>query len=436
MLKKFPLMLVALSAFAAAQSNHYLILGKTTGNASFANRVAANGGTVTSRMDAIGVVTADSSNPDFKANMAKEAGVQAVALDMEMNWLTGHESYVSADSANIQPGADSLNAEPFTAYQWNMRQIHADQSAALGYMGHGARVAILDAGAWYIQPDIAPNMNVGLAKSFVPGEGVLPTHLGAFNHGTHVSGIVAAAINNFGVQGVAPQAELVPVKVLAESGTGSFSWFIQGVDYASGPDVHADIINASLGATFDGGHRGIGQDDYNTLMTALDRVIDIAEKRGTLVVMSAGNDFAYLNGNIITIPGQSGNGKALMVSATGPVALQNFERKASYSNWGADVDVAAPGGDDTLYPNPNFVLDMVLSPGACNNASCTSSGYYFADGTSMAAPAVAGVAALIVGKYGHMSPNELARRVKAATVQTLSPQESGAGRIDALKAVQ
>jgi subtilisin family serine protease len=270
----------------------------------------------------------------------------------------------------------------------------------------------------------------------VPGEGVLPTQLGAFNHGTHVSGIIAAAINNKGTQGVAPLAEIVPVKVLAESGSGSFGWLIQGIDYASGPDVHADIINMSLGATFAGGARGIGQDDYNTLMTALNRVMDIANKRGTLCITSAGNDGVSLNGNVVSIPAQSGNGKTITVSATGPVALQNFERLASYSNYGSDISVAGPGGDDTLFPDPNFVLDMVLSPGTCNTATCSSSGYFFADGTSMAAPAVSGVAALIVGKYGHIGPNELARRVKAATVRTLSNQQAGAGRIDAVLAVQ
>jgi subtilisin family serine protease len=79
---------------------------------------------------------------------------------------------------------------------------------------------------------------------------------------------------------------------------------------------------------------------------------------------------------------------------------------------------------------------MVLALGSCSTATCSTSNYFFADGTSMAAPAVSGVAALIVGKYGHIGPNELARRIKAATIPTLNNQQAGAGRIDALLAVQ
>jgi subtilisin family serine protease len=324
-------LILTLGAFASAQTQHYVILGKNVGAATFADRVGANNGTVVSRHDSIGVVTADSADPNFKVNMAKEAGAQAVALDVELNWLNGLHGSVAAD-ASITPSPQSLNAEPFTSFQWNMRQIRADQANAAGYLGAGARVAVLDAGAWYIDPDIAPNMNVALAKSFVPGEDVLPTVLGAFNHGTHVSGIIAAAINNRGTQGVAPQAEIVPVKVLAESGSGSFGWLIQGIDYASGPAVHADIINMSLGATFAGGHRGIGQDDYNTRMTALNRVMDIANKRGTLCI-AAGNKATNLNGNVISIPAQSGSGKTITVSATGPVNLQNFEPGVLQQLW-------------------------------------------------------------------------------------------------------
>jgi subtilisin family serine protease len=96
--------------------------------------------------------------------------------------------------------------------------IHADVTAANGDLGAGARVAVIDEGMDLTNPDLVANINQGLAVSFVPGEVVQPQCTApCFNHGTHVGGIIAAAINGWGVQGVAPNAELVPIKVLRET---------------------------------------------------------------------------------------------------------------------------------------------------------------------------------------------------------------------------
>ena len=447
-----PLALRASAGEGQQATQNYVVL-TAPGHTDIDDAVAAAGGIVTGRHDAIGVVFASSDDAAFKATLAADARVTQIAEDIELQWLPNLR--VAPTTVEEPTVADTIiSGESRGALQWPLEHIRADVTAANGDLGWGvrrARVAVLDTGIYPTHIDIAANLNLGLSKSFVPSEpSIEPVVPGSFSHGTHVAGIVAAPINGIGTQGVAPRAEIVAVKVLrSTTGSGAFSWVVNAIMYAASDAVDADVINMSLGALFTRQELEI---KLGPLVASLNRAIAYATAQGTLVVSAAGNDDVNLNSNVWFIPAQSANGMA--VGALGPMGWAlgstNFDRKASYSNFGKSVlDVSGPGGDFALpgddpctvatlggpITRPCWVFDMVFAPGAVIGASNV---YFWAAGTSMATPHVSGVAALIVGKYGKMSPAQLQSRLEQTGVDILKPGADlmGKSRIDAVNAVQ
>lgn len=234
-------------------------------------------------------------------------------------------------------------------------------------------------------------------------------------HGTHVAGTVGAVTNNAsGVAGVAFNARIIPVRVLAKCG-GSLSDIADAITWASGGTVSgvpniaaaAHVINMSLGGS-------------GSCSTTYQNAINGAVGRGTAVVVAAGN--SNVNASNAT-PANCSN--VITVASTGRTG-----GKAYYSNFGAVVDLAAPGGDVST-GTANGVLSTLNS----GTTTPGSASYAFYQGTSMAAPHVAGVAALVLSKCSR-TPAQLETLLKAAVNPfPATCSQCGTGLIDARKAV-
>lgn len=375
------------------------------------------GGTVVFSHGKCGVAVVESDSPDFAALAMAQNAFTSVTADRVVPWQPPAKESDPVEAA-VTPGD-----ETFVNMQWNIKAVEAEGAWAAGVTGNGVRVAVIDGGIWNTHVDLIGRIDVGASRSFVSGFN-FNQDTGTFWHATHVAGIIAANDNGIGTIGIAPEATIIGVKVL-HSGTGSFGAVIQGLLYAATPVAQdgagADIINMSLGATFP---RGGGNTGDALLCAALNKAVNYAGKFA-LVVSSAGNDGLDLDhtGSVITVPAMSGSGIA--VSATAPVGYAvgypngatNFRRPASYTNFGNSlVWLAAPGGDWMLdgsaictlprvptgtMTNYCFVFDYILS---CSRGSGTSvTSYSWACGTSMAAPVVSGVAALVKQKYPWLS---------------------------------
>lgn len=375
--------------------------------------VASAGGMVSFSHGRTGIGIVTSGAPNFLKRAMSTGAFDRGAKDLSVVWQPPTREGGMIEAA-VTPGD-----ETFINLQWNIKALETEAAWAAGFTGLGSRVAVLDGGIYTSHIDLAGQVDIAASRSFVPGQS-FDSDTGTFWHGTHVAGIIAAKDNGIGTIGIAPGATIIGVKVL-HSGSGAFSWVISGLLYASTPlsegGAGADIINMSLGATFPRGGGNIGA---GPLIAALNKAVNYAGEHA-LVVSSAGNDGMDLDhsGSWITVPAMSGSGIA--ISATGPLGFAvnypngatNFRRPASYTNYGNSlVWLAAPGGD-FAYPGNElctlprvpagsvttacWVFDMVISSSRGSGASISS--YSWAAGTSMAAPAVSAVGALVKQRF-------------------------------------
>ncbi|MCM0673708.1 S8 family serine peptidase [Micromonospora phytophila] len=281
------------------------------------------------------------------------------------------------------PAQAAVN-DPLYDKQWGLLQIHAEQAWATS-TGSGVVIAVVDTGVDLSHPDLASKLVPG--ATFVDcgpvscGDGDWRGPNGrpdaGDEHGSHVAGIAAAATGNgVGVAGAAPDAKVMPIKVL-EAGSGSFADIAAGIRYAA--DHGAKVVTLSLGAL-----PGSQALTLTGLESAATEAIAYAHAKGVAVIAAAGNETAPLCDTPAWEPG------ALCVAAT-----DRNEVKAWYSNLGVKADVravAAPGGAGLVNCDDDVWSSVPVDTGS---AACGQGDYDAYAGTSMATPYVSGVAALL-----------------------------------------
>ena len=407
------------------------------------------GGTLVRALPQVGIAIATSSDANFAANAA---GIKGVAE-------------VGAEPAFSIPVADSVEAEVPEAggatlsdagLLWGIDRVHAPDAWANGHTGAGATVAIVDTGVAWNHPDLAANVIAARCFTsagtdggdFVIGDcNPYPEYS---DHGTHVAGTAAASFGG-NIVGVAPEALIAsyntfePIPGCGVCSYSSSRWEAM-IDAA---DSGFDVISMSLGGY--GVYGGPGTNGLATFVAAEKRVANYVAKQGTVMVASSGNGNVDLNGTIIHVPGDIP--QIINVGATGiqPAPRYpypgSFDIRAFYSNYGAAVTVAGPGGDcgqigtcDGNRP-PDWFEYLILSsialvdPGCAATFSCPV-GFGWKGGTSMATPHVSGVAALVKAGNPGMHPNEVRSRIKDTAEQIGSRQEFGHGMVRADWATQ
>jgi subtilisin family serine protease len=226
-------------------------------------------------------------------------------------------------------------------------------------------VAVLDTGIDYEHPDL----NVVARTSCITGTCIDSTGKDGHSHGTHVAGTIGAIDNSQGVVGVAPGARMWGVKVLNDGGSGSESWIIAGVDWATARASEIEVANLSLGCFCS--------------MPALDKAINSSVEAGIVYAVAAGNSNANVssfspasNPNVITVSALADYDG--LPGGKSAATCQNYgldDRKASFSNYGSGVEIVAPG--------------------VCTLSTIPGNKYGYKSGTSMASPHVAGAAAIL-----------------------------------------
>ncbi len=330
--------------------------------------------------------------------------------------------------------------DSFYDYQWHYKLINVPQAwdATLG--SSNVIVAVVDSGVLLNHPDLRTELvsgydfisNTTTAKdgngidSNPDDPGNKEGRTGTSNfHGTHVAGTIGAATNNgVGVAGVGWLTRIMPLRVLGRGGSGSEYDAEQAIRFAAGlnndsgtvPAQRADIINLSLGGS--------------SISTGFSTAIAQARAQGVVIVAAAGNDGSSTPTYPASLDG------VISVSAVGI-----SKKLAYYSNYGTGIDVAAPGGDKTTADlDGDGRADLVASTFGDDSSNSIEFTYYYQQGTSMAAPHVSGVIALMKAVNPNLTPDDIDSLISSGRItddigSSGRDNQFGYGLINAYKAV-
>ena len=340
-------------------------------------------------------------------------GLQNISAEAAWNSSTGQNVVVAVSDSGVD-----YNHEDIAANIWqNAGEIGTDST------GHDKKANGIDDDGNGVVDDWH-----GYNFVTINGSSANNDPMDDAGHGTHVAGTIAAVANNGkGIAGVAFGAKIMPVKGLHKTGSGSVDDLVKTILYAA--DNGAKVINASWG--------GFANAPIQTLINAIAYAHDI---KGVVFVAAAGNS----NADVGTP--QSGFAPANIRNVITVSAFEHTDAKAFFSNFGQKIDVAAPGGGDSgpgsIYAPQRSILSLLSSAA---NPEITDTGrlvigdkYLRQAGTSMAAPHVAGVAALIRSLHPEFGPEQVRQAIRFGTddVDAIGfDTNSGYGRINAAKAL-
>jgi subtilisin family serine protease len=410
------------------------------------------GGTVVTSYDQIGVIVVHSSNPEFAERIRAVRGVQSAGatrtapLPAQSTTDVGTPRVLSA--AEVAGARAVAGKDPLEPLQWDLPAIKADKAHEKSLGSSEVTVAVIDTGVDDTHPDLAPNFDRAASVNCVSGKP--DTADGAWRpgptesaHGTHVAGEIAAAKNGIGMTGVAPGVKVSGIKVSNLDGFFYTEAVVCGFVWAAEHGV--DVTNNSYYT--DPWYFNCTDDpDQKALVEALTRATKYAERKGAVNVAAAGNENYDFAADEITDPVSPNDSTptervvdpsecydiptqlpgVVTVASTGAKGL-----KSSFSNHGLGViDIAAPGGDRTVYqtPAPPAVDGRILGP-------LPGGTWGYMAGTSMASPHVAGVAALIKSTHPKASPAIVKALLYAqadATPCTDPYDINGDGKVDAV----
>ncbi|MFI2378853.1 S8 family serine peptidase [Streptomyces sp. NPDC018964] len=402
--------------------------------ASVERAIAAAGGKVVVTYDRIGVIVVHSADPDFGEEIRGARGVRSAgATRTAPLTAAGTTDEGAADRLSDAEAARTRAAsartpgsEPLEADQWDLRAIGADKAARINDGSRKVTVAVIDTGVDDTHPDLAPNFSASQSANCVGGkadtsEGAWRPYTAEDYHGTHVAGEIAAARNGVGVAGVAPGVKVSGIKV-SDPDNGLFYPENVVCAFVFAADHGVEITNNSY--YVDPWLYNCTDDpDQRAIVDAVNRAQLYAQRKGTLHLASAGNSNHDLDSDAIVddsspddstpvprtidphecfdVPTQLPG--VVTVSATGVRNLKSY-----YSTYGKGViDVAAPGGDRRYQlPDTPSKDGRILS-------TMPNGEYAWLQGTSMASPHAAGVAALLKSEHPRATPAQLRALLKA-----------------------
>ncbi|HEY8845185.1 MAG TPA: S8 family serine peptidase, partial [Candidatus Limnocylindrales bacterium] len=415
------------AVLASGSQQTYLIVYQSRAvPADAGTRIASAGGTLVARYDAIGVAVATSTSATFRAAVKADSRVaEAAATGRSAVRLNDDQA---TDSTTTTANTPATTSDPLTPLQWDMIQIHTPEAHVITGGNASVLVGDIDTGIDFNHPDLAPNVDIPNSANCLSGSPVAGLAAQDDNgHGTHTAGTIAAASNGIGIVGVAPNVKIAGIK----AGNADGFFFPEAVVCAFmwAGDHHVKVTNNSYFA--DPWLFNCKNDaEQRAIFSAEQRAIKYAQSKGVVVVAAEGNqadDLAHPTQDAtspddttpvvrditnacavvpVEVPGVIG------VTADGIRSIKSF-----YSSYGmGTVQVIAPGGDSILQPTTDIGHGRVLSTWPtgfpCSRLVVDAgASYCYLQGTSMASPHVAGVAALIASQHPTWSTGAITGKI-------------------------